>query len=111
LIENPDNFIIGNNYVINKKTGRTQTLTNAQKEIKNGLTINDFIYNKDFLLYNDITNRFILNTENKLKLSKQIKEQDNIYNKKDLKIEQNIINDILVQEKHKPFETHVIEQS
>jgi hypothetical protein len=111
LIENPENYIIGNNYVINKKTGRSQTLTNAQKDIKKGSTINDFIYNKDFLLYNEITNRFILNTkENKIKLSKQIKEQDYVYNKKDLKTGKNIINDLIVQEKHKAVEIQVIEQ-
>jgi len=110
LLTNSDNFIIYNNFCINKITGRIQTFQNAQKDLnKEKFTINDYIYNKTNLLYNEITNRFVLNTKeniNKLnKLRNNYKPKPN-----EIREEMNIINNIIQLEENKDNE-EIIEEN
>jgi len=113
LLTNSDNFIIYNNFCINKITGRIQTFQNAQKDLnKEKFTINDYIYNKTNLLYNEITNRFVLNTKeniNKLnKLRNNYKPKPN-----EIKEEMDVINNIIKLEKNEEIKENdeIIEEN
>jgi hypothetical protein len=76
LLGHPENFqILNNNIFINRSTGREIKKKTAEKLIRDSIAINQILYNKDTLLYNFNTGRFIDNTKaNEKKINKGIKD-------------------------------------